>query len=906
MAHTLYRHRECFQKPNAGLDLFKNIPFLNGGLFECLDKVLGEKTGPRYMRVDGYSRRPDSQPVVPDFLFFGPEHEVDLSADYGEAKYKRVKVRGLIHTFDRYKFTVTENTPIEEEIALDPELSGNVFENLLAAYNPETGATARKQTGSFFTPREIVNYMVDEALVAYLQTELETSQPSVPDVEARLRHLFAYNDQPHGFAAPEVDILIAAIDRLKSLDPAVGSGAFPMGILHKLVFILGKLDPNNERWRERQRRRAISETEEAFRIGNKEERGRRLEDINEVFEQNSSDYGRKLYLIENCIYGVDIQPIAVQIAKMRFFISLIVDQKTDPKAPNLGVRPLPNLETKFVAANTLISINRPQQIVLRDPSIVAKEAELRLVRQRHFLARTPATKNKYREQDAALRAEIADLLRAYGTDPSTSRKLAAWDPYDQNASAEFFDAEWMFGLREGFHITIGNPPYVRIQTLNQTDAEQAAWLKLHYASARKGNYDLYVVFVERSLQLLNPHGQLAFILPHKFFNAQYGQPLRSLLSKGKHLRHVVHFGDQQVFPGATNYVCLLFLAKAGADSCRFVRANDLPVWLADRCAAEAVIPVARVTDSEWNFAAGKGAGLFEKLRQMPMKLGVVADLFVGLQTDADDVFIVEQVDKSKGELICHSKHTQREHRFEIDHLKAFLKGSLNIRRYELTDVTKKLIFPYEICDGTSMLIAAKDYQDRFPLTWAYLRECKARLSTRANGKFNDFWHGYVYKKNHIRFEQVKLLVPAIGKGACFAADIEGKYYFVGSGGGGGGGCGITLTADTMISSLYVLGLVNSRLLDWYLRQISTPFRGGYMALNRQYIEQLPLCPINFSDKAERAMHDALVGLVDRILKAKRTNPSADTIALERDIDERVYRLYALTPEEIKIVEESAK
>ena len=200
---------------------------------------------------------------MPDFLFFGAEHDVDLSAEYGDKKFKKVKVRGLIQTLNHYKFTVEENTPIEQEIALDPELSGKVFENLLAAYNPETGATARKQTGSFYTPREIVNYMVDEALIACLKTKLETALPSAKDVEIRLRQLFAYTNEPHQFTAPEVDALIAAIDSLKTLDPAVGSGAFPMGILHKLVFILGKLDAHNEKWKERQIQRVRNTIKEA-------------------------------------------------------------------------------------------------------------------------------------------------------------------------------------------------------------------------------------------------------------------------------------------------------------------------------------------------------------------------------------------------------------------------------------------------------------------------------------------------------------------------------------------------------------------------------------------------------------------------------------------------------------------
>ena len=342
-----------------------------------------------------------------------PEQSVDLNEIYG-TKNKTYKVRGLIDILDSYKFTVDENTPIEEEIALDPELLGKVFENLLASYNPETQTTARKQTGSFYTPREIVNYMVDESIIAYLASKL----PSPPvgegkgegDNESRLRHLVAYNDQPHEFTPAEVDILIDAINTLKALDPACGSGAFPMGLLHKLVYILGKLDPDNSKWREVQRQKAIKETEEAYKIGDREEREKRLLDISEVFENNSSDYGRKLYLIENCIFGVDIQPIAVQIAKLRFFISLIVDQNVNLKKENLGIRPLPNLETKFVAANTLIGIEKPAQMLLRNPEIDKKEKELKEVRERHFTARTPQTKEKYRKEDEReRRAEISEI-----------------------------------------------------------------------------------------------------------------------------------------------------------------------------------------------------------------------------------------------------------------------------------------------------------------------------------------------------------------------------------------------------------------------------------------------------------------------------------------------------------------
>src|SRR5258706_736984 len=359
---NFYRYKRYFKNSDNALKLFAGIPFLNGGLFECLDKEIVKGN---VVRVDGFSDRDDNPLQVPNSLFFGTEHPIDLNEIY-DTKNKKYKVRGLIHILNSYKFTIEENTPIEEAIALDPELLGKVFENLLAAYNPETGTTARKQTGSFYTPREIVNYMVDEALIAYLESALNEDEGQRTKDKDRLRQLLAYTTDLPQFNEAEKTQLIAAIDTVKVLDPAAGSGAFPMGVLHKLVLLLGKLDPNNERWKQRQ-------LDKAYEMSSTQAREAAIQSTEEVFANNHDDYGRKLYLIENCIYGVDIQPIAVQIAKMRFFISLIVDQKIDDTQPNRGVRPLPNLETKFVAANTLIGVNRPGQQLLRNRDIDTKE-----------------------------------------------------------------------------------------------------------------------------------------------------------------------------------------------------------------------------------------------------------------------------------------------------------------------------------------------------------------------------------------------------------------------------------------------------------------------------------------------------------------------------------------------------
>lgn len=552
MIHNVYRYEKYFRDPAAALALFADIPFLNGGLFECLDKRIDGQD----VRIDGFSDRPDNPLRVPDDLFFGPERTIDLNETYGTSG-KSYRVRGLIETLNRYKFTITENTPIEEEIALDPELLGKVFENLLAAYNPETGTTARKQTGSFYTPREIVNYMVDESLLAYLQTKVRSNRFSGSTAEAvttnrdmnleeRLRHLFAYNEEAPQFNAAEKALLIDAIDHVNILDPACGSGAFPMGILHKLVFILGKLDPHNELWKERQIEPMRAAIQAALAIPDTKIRARAVEELEEqivaieqAFTHNELDYGRKLYLIENCIYGVDIQPVAVQIAKLRFFISLVVDQRLNDHAPNRGILPLPNLETKFVAANTLLGIEKPQQLALRNPAITAKEKELAEVRSKHFRARTPQTKEKWRLEDKRLRAEIGALLQKDGFPNETTTKLAHWDPYNQNASADFFDMEWMFGLEDGFDVVIGNPPYLESRSPDFSahlkdslqQGVQIRWGNIDSKLITRGS-DLLIYFFEVSLKLLKNNGLVVLITQNSWLDTEYGFKFQNFL-----LRH---------------------------------------------------------------------------------------------------------------------------------------------------------------------------------------------------------------------------------------------------------------------------------------------------------------------------------------------------------------------------------
>lgn len=526
---NLFRYAGDFAiDEKEALSLFKDIPFLNGGLFDCLDK---ENDEDKVIYSDGFSRNPKKQAVVPDFLFFGEENDYDLNAIYG-TRNKRYKVKGLFNILSAYKFTVAENTPVEEEIALDPELLGRVFENLLASYNPETRTTARKQTGSFYTPREIVNYMVDESLKAYLKQKLETEMKP-EDADAGLEILFSYTEKEHAFTGPETKTLIAAIDDCKILDPACGSGAFPMGVLHKFVHILHKLDPHNEKWQERQIAKARQIDDPAIREQS-------IADIEAAFTNNELDYGRKLYLIENCIYGVDIQPIAVQISKLRFFISLVVDQKKQPAKKNLGILSLPNLETKFVAANTLIGLDKPQlggQISLKNPEIENLEDDLKALRHQYFNARTRKEKLACQKKDKDLRSKISMLLIQDGWDTASARQVAAFDPYDQNASSPFFDPEWMFGNTAGFDVVIGNPPY--LESRHPSFDEQLKDLYQLSCQIRWGNdakyitrgADLLVYFFEMSLHLINDFGNIILITQNAWLDTEYGIKIQAFLRK---------------------------------------------------------------------------------------------------------------------------------------------------------------------------------------------------------------------------------------------------------------------------------------------------------------------------------------------------------------------------------------
>jgi hypothetical protein len=485
MNHSYYRYLHLFKNPDQSLLIFQSIPFLNGGLFECLDFRKDDPlnlTG-KEIRIDGYSDIPAKQAFVPNILFFEPQ-------------------KGILSIFRKYHFTIEENTPFDQQVSLDPEMLGKVFENLLATYNPETRETARKATGSFYTPREIVYFMVKASLKEYFKTQLAEK---ITSIETRLEQLFSYADTSNPFSSEETQLLINALHEVKILDPAVGSGAFPMEALNQMVHLLSKLDPKNEKWKNAQ----IQAVQRS--VSDPSLKQKTIEHIENIFQHNELGYGRKLFLIQNCLYGVDIQPIAVHIAKLRFFLSLLVDEKIDDALPNQGIEPLPNLETKLIAANTLISLPRHQH--LQTLPLEALEKQLFELRKNYFETNDQTQKEQLKKQDQLIRLQIQNLLKNGGFPSEFADAITEADIYDTQKSHNWFDAEWMFGIKDGFDMVIGNPPYISTKGVS-TEAKKE--LEKQYGFAD----DTYNHFYFKGIALLKPKGILAYISSKTFWTIQ--------------------------------------------------------------------------------------------------------------------------------------------------------------------------------------------------------------------------------------------------------------------------------------------------------------------------------------------------------------------------------------------------
>ncbi len=627
--------------------------------------------------------------------------------------------------------------------------------------------------------------------------------------------------------------------KLKLLDPACGSGTFLLGAYQYLLdwHLDWYLNNDFEKW---------SKGKNAVLVQSKDSWKLSVE--------------KKKEILLNNIYGVDIDPQAVEVTKLSLLLKVIEDPG---QLSYLDERILPDLGRNIQCGNSLIGPD-------------------------YFEGQLGG----------------GEWLMGNGEERA---RVNAFDW--KSAFPEVF-------AQGGFDAVIGNPPYIRIQVMREWASEQVEYYAKKYKAASKGNYDIYVVFVEKALSLLNAKGKLGFILPHKFFNAQYGESLRGVIASGKHLAKVIHFGDWQIFENATTYTCLMFLDKSGHDEFEFEKVQELGSWRAQTSEVfktsevSGMINASRVTENEWNFSVGEDGELFEKLSQMPVKLeNATLRIFQGIKTSADKIYIVEELERKNNKVKIFSRQAETEHWLDAELLHPLIKGG-DSKRYSLQRTNRLLLFPYANQNDKGItLIPESAMKANYPSTWQYLLENKAYLENREDGKMKGSkWYAYIYPKNFDVISLPKIFIPDIAARSSFSIDSSGECYFTG---GAAGGYGILVSPD--FNREYMLGLLNSKLLEWFLHKIATSMRGGWYSYESRFIKNLPIRPINFSDPAEKAQHDKMVSLVERMLALHKSlksahNPQeADRLTREvestdKAIDNLVYELYGLSEEEIGIVE----
>ena len=737
---------------------------------------------------------------------------------------------------------------------------GKTFENLLAAHTPETQENARRQTGSYYTPREIVDYMTAESLTESLLAKIGGQQKE----REQIRALFNYDDPGNDPTKPKFEKtiskkLIYSIANIKFFDPAVGSGAFPMSALHLLLLALSKLDPENNEWKKLPKNKVQKDIIRAFDKTDDQKRKKQL-----------LEFERKLYLIQNSIFGTDIQPIACQIAKLRFFISLAIEQTPNKNAQNYGIKPLPNLETRIIATDTLIAlVENKTNIMLGEKETNLKKAEIIQNRERYFNASNRKDKFDCIKKDKRLRQELKKQLITQGFHIESANKIAEWDPYNPNALAtNWFDAEYMFGIADGFDIVIGNPPYIQLQK----DCGRLANLyeSKHYQTfVRSG--DIYCLFYERGKNLLATGGHLCYISSNKFMRTRYGKKLRHFLRNDTTLKTIIDFGELPVFEAGTDPAIVLFqntlpspnvtvtasiikttsdilrISESVADNGFNIRQNNLSV-------------------DGWTLTAETVHKLLTKLQKTGIPLNdYVNVLFRGVTTGLDMAFVITETQKRQ--LIAEDHKSA-----EI--IKPWLTGG-EIKQWHAQQSGLHVIFTQKTTDI-----------EKYPAVKNHLLSHKRRLIERSTPE-KRYWYALSSPTAyHENFVMPKIVYNETSKEIHSFIDHDGLY--------------INKTAFIIFCRHpeFLLGIMNSELMDFYYRHVfpswGDPWNKGRIQFQGVRMAAVPIC-VRDPTRRRKISH-----CVKRILNSPHDKNVPELTA---EINALVYEIYGLTKKEIALVKE---
>ena len=758
MLNTPQRTRkDCFVEDEN----CRQVPYLNGGLFA---------------------------PHHDDFYKFD---FVSMSGRYGLIDIPDSWFIDFYQVLSEYNFTVDENTSYDIELSVDPEMLGRIFENLLAEINPETGENAKKSTGSFYTPRDIVDYMVDSSLQEYLKNKTGIE-------EDRLRELIKYNklnEELAVFSIQEKKSIINALYGITILDPACGSGAFPIGMLQKIVFILEEIDEDANLWFDKA-------TENVTYYLRKE--------FEKRFQSGSLDYIRKLCVIQNSIFGVDIQPSAVEISRLRCFLSLVIEEKVNDDEDNRGIKALPNLDFKIICANSLIPLSdEGKGSMFENPEHIK---QLKDIRERYFDADTNE-KNQLKYEFSQVQGDMKEYNIYTLSKVSASKRYEAlfkWKPFD-NDSSDWFDPEWMFGIKAGFDIVIGNPPYVSAVVGAQDNTNDREQLKKLYPEL-KGAFDLYVAFLCFGIKCLKEDGIYSWIIPNKFLVAKYASNAKTMLIK-KGLKQTISVSDIRVFSNASVYPILLL---------------------------------------------GNKGQCYEYIEYTAKEIECLQNNIFDENNELDDVTTFSDYN---------IKFASGTTGFQAKEIMEYISNGK--KDNGIPFVVSGSIDPY-IIDNKKVRYMGNKYE------YPYINKGEAIADSK--------WRFWLNPKIIIagmtkRIEAIYIESPmALGVGVYAIYDFNGY------------------------NPKYITALLNSKYMTYYLKTkfYEKHLAGGYLAINKNILEMLPFVETDINSQVEMAL------LYDKMIIAIENDDKNEKIKSQRCIDEKVYQIYGLTPEEIAIVEESIK
>ena len=820
-------------------ELFKNIPFLNGGLF---DPTLHEDY---YKYSDSQEKYQQSFNLkIPDEWF-----------------------RKFFTVLELYNFTINENTSVDVDLSVDPEMLGRIFENLLAEINPETQQTARKSTGSFYTPRPIVEYMVDESLIQYLLTK--TSKVD----ESKIRKLLDYTIEGNELTKKESLEVIDALDKIKIIDPACGSGAFPMGLLQKMLLIRQKVDPQSIEWVMRQ-----------------------LEKIPDLLVRKSFedklmnenwDYRYKMSAILHSIYGVDIQPIAVEISKLRFLLTLMVDETVNDEKKNRGINSLPNLSFKFVSANSLIGLpeNKIEIDAFDFNSVLDPMIEkLEQIRERYFYA-SGNEKTEIENEFKKTQKDIGKFIAQKDSKNQKALALSNWHPFSDDSS-DWFDIKWMFGVEDGFDIVIANPPYVRHEKIRkQKPLLQAQGYKVYNSTS-----DLYTYFYELSYNLLNENGISTFISSNKWMRAKYGFKLRKFFKENTLIKQIIDFGGYQVFDATVDTNIMMFQKSKTENNILsvyqikedFNKNQNLKEYFENHTLK---MKQQDLDVNSFTFADEKVMNLKKKIERIgkPLKDWDV-NIKRGITTGLNEAFIIDNETKEE---LC------RKDPKNAEILKPILRGR-DIKRYGYNFAGLYLLFipwHFPLHKDSSVSGASKraeiEFGKQYPYIYNHLLKYKEKLLMRNKSETGIRYEWYALQRcantYYFEFAKDKIIYGQFQDSSEFSycepnIFLSSNEYMI---------CG-------NYNRKYFLGILNSKLPHWFLSKIGNTLSENSNISQKSVFINLPIPHISKENKKP------FIEIVDKILIDKKLGK--DTQELENKIDLMVYKLYELTYEEVKIVD----